>query len=69
MLGLRGCAASQGVLLRICVLSGDTFLFNFICLYSLRYAFQSHSKLYVPPGYTISRFLIVFYALMIQDIC
>ena len=36
---------------------------NFSCLCSLRYAFQPHSKLCVPSGYAISRFLIVFYVL------
>ena len=36
---------------------------NFSCLCSLRYAFQPHSKVYVPSVYTISRFLIVFYVL------
>ena len=33
---------------------------NFSCLCSLRYAFQPHSMLCVPSGYTVSRFLIVF---------
>ena len=46
MLGVRGCAARQGILFA-----------NFSCLCSLRYAFQAHSKLSVPSGYTISRFL------------
>ena len=49
MLGVRGCTASQGV------------LFEDMC--SLRHAFQPHSKLCVPLGYTISRFLVVFYVL------
>ena len=49
--------------LRTCVLSGYTFFANFSCLCSLKYAFQPHSTLCVPSGYTISRFLIVFFVL------
>ena len=58
MLGVRGGAARQ------CVLFEDRVYFsaNFSCLCSLRYAFQPNSKLCVPSGYTISRFLIVFFA-------
>ena len=63
MLGVRGCAAHQGILFEdICSLR-VYFVANFSCLCSLGYAFQPHSKLCVPSGYTISRFLIVFYVL------
>ena len=34
------------------------FFANFSCLCSLRYAFQSHSKLFFPSRYTISRFFV-----------
>ena len=56
MLGLRGCAARQGVLFEdMCSLKVYVFSI-FSCLCSLMYAFQPHSKLCVPSGYTISRF-------------
>ena len=50
---------------RVCcqgVFSGYTFLPIFL-VFVLRYALQPHSKLCVPSGHTISRFLIVFYVL------
>ena len=63
MLGVRGCAARQGVFLIEGMCSLRVYVFaNFSCLCSLRYAFQ-HSKLCVLSGYIISRFLIVFYVL------
>ena len=63
MLGVRGFAARQGVLFDDMCSLMVYFFANFSCLCSLRYAFQPHSKVCVPSGYTISRFLIVFYVL------
>ena len=56
MLGVRGCAARQGVLFEDMCSLRVYFIANFSCLCSLRYPFQPHSKLCVPSGYTISRF-------------
>ena len=63
ILGIRGCVARQGVLFDdICSLR-VYFFASFSCLCSLRYTFKPHSKLCVPSGYTITRFLVVFYVL------
>ena len=60
ILGVRGCAARQGVLFDNMSSLRVYFFAKFSCLCSLRYAFQPHSKLCVPSGYAISRFVIVF---------
>ena len=57
ILGVRGCAVRQGVLFEyMCSLRVYLPILANFCLCSLRYAFQPHSKLCVPSGYTISRF-------------
>ena len=55
--------ARQGVLFADMCSLRVYFFPNLSCLCSLRYAFQPHSKLCVPAGYTISRFVIVLYIL------
>ena len=53
---LTGCAARQGVLFEDTCSPRVYFFANCSCLCSLRYAFQPHSNLCVPSGYTISTF-------------
>ena len=61
--GYGDVPARQGVLFEDMCSLRAYFFPNFLCLCSLGYAFQPHTKLCVPSGYTISRFLAVFYVL------
>ena len=61
--GGTGMSRPSGVLSEDMCFLRVYFFANCSCRCSLGYAFQSHSKLCVPSGYTTSRFLIVCYVL------